>query len=254
VTSSTVNALATWEAGLGASEGHRALLLHALARPGDEVDRLLDAPVGARDADLIGLRQALFGHRAPVRLGCERCGEELEFELDLPDLIGPSPEGTGEVRELAAGDWRVRWRPPTVGDLLAAADAVHHADGEDAALAGRWARAALLARCALSVTHSGRPADPSDLPTPVQERLADAAAEADPAADVRLDVPCPECGHRTKAVLDIASCLWAELDTWARGTLLDVHLLARAYGWTEPDVLALSSVRRRYYLELAGHA
>jgi hypothetical protein len=93
-----------------------------------------------------------------------------------------------------------------------------------------------------------------DLPPVLRERAAAALAAADPCADIRLRVHCPECGHAAQAELDIGSCLWAELDAWARATLLDVHLLASTYGWTEPDVLALSPVRRRYYLELAGHA
>jgi hypothetical protein len=32
----------------------------------------------------------------------------------------------------------------------------------------------------------------------------------------------------------------------------DVHALARIYGWTEADVLAMSPRRRATYLELAG--
>jgi hypothetical protein len=112
----------------------------------------------------------------------------------------------------------------------------------------------LLRRCVLDATRDGAPADAADLPDGVQARITEVCAEADPRADVRLDLPCPGCGHRTKALLDIAAALWAELDGWARGILLDVHLLASAYGWTEPDVLALSPLRRRYYLELAGHA
>ena len=47
--------LSTWEAGLAASERQRALLLHALARPADDLDRLLAVPLGQRDADLYGL-------------------------------------------------------------------------------------------------------------------------------------------------------------------------------------------------------
>ncbi|GAA1274835.1 hypothetical protein [Streptomyces javensis] len=119
------------------------------------------------------------------------------------------------------------------------------------------ARRALLARCIVSVHRSGRPV-PADrlpaaeLPEPVQRRLAEAAERADPAADVTLNVACPECGEATRAELDIASYLWAELDHWARDLLLDVHLLATAYGWSEPQILALSPLRRRYYLELCA--
>ena len=71
-------------------------------------------------------------------------------------------------------------------------------------------------------------------------------------ADLVIDVACPECGEATRAELDIASYLWTELDAWARDVLLDVHLLATAYGWSEPEILALSPTRRRYYLELCA--
>ncbi|WP_413797675.1 hypothetical protein [Streptomyces iranensis] len=119
------------------------------------------------------------------------------------------------------------------------------------------ARRALLVRCIVSVHRSGRlvPADrlpAAELPEPVQRRLAEAAERADPAVDVTLNVACPECGEATRAELDIASYLWAELDHWARDLLLDVHLLATAYGWSEPQILALSPLRRRYYLELCA--
>ena len=36
----------------------------------------------------------------------------------------------------------------------------------------------------------------------------------------------------------------------AKRLLMDVHLLARAYGWSEAEVLALSPARRRFYLEM----
>ncbi|GAA1715115.1 hypothetical protein [Streptomyces yatensis] len=130
-------------------------------------------------------------------------------------------------------------------------------EAADAFTAAARARRALLARCLVSVHRAGQPV-PADrlpvaeLPEPVQRKLAEAAERADPAADVTLNVACPECGEATRAELDIASYLWAELDHWARDLLLDVHLLATAYGWSEPQILALSPLRRRYYLELCA--
>ena len=245
--------LATWEAGQGESDGRRALLLHALARPADDLEGLLGVTVGARDADLLALRRALFGEQVALRAGCPGCGAQQEFDLDVGEVIGTgSPaarSGPGECRVEVDG-WTVRVRPPTVADLLAAvADAAADPDRG----AGQ-ARQVLLARCVVEASRAGRQVDPADLPAPVQERVSEAAAEADPLADIRLTVPCVECGQQAKAVFDIGSCLWQELDAWARGILLDVHLLAGSYGWTEADVLALSPLRRRYYLELAGHA
>ena len=52
--------------------------------------------------------------------------------------------------------------------------------------------------------------------------------------------------------LDVASFVWEELDGWARRLLQDVAVLARAFGWTEEDGVALSPTRREAYLELAG--
>ncbi|MBA6441695.1 MULTISPECIES: T4 family baseplate hub assembly chaperone [Streptomyces] len=282
--------LAIWEAGLAHHGPGRALLLHRAARPETAADELLSLPVGEREADLYALRRALFGERMQIRAECGACGEAMEFDLDARDLGVRPGERDGPLR-VEEGEWTVEFRLPTVADLEAAARAAAEAGpsgadgnvgvGADSGVrvgvdsdvnaasdsyggeAGREptaaarARRALIARCIVSVHRSGRPV-PADrlpaaeLPEPVQRRLAEAAERADPAADVTLSVACPECGEATRAELDIASYLWAELDHWARDLLLDVHLLATAYGWSEPQILALSPLRRRYYLELCA--
>ncbi|WP_406404264.1 hypothetical protein OH805_33425 [Streptomyces sp. NBC_00879] len=239
--------LATWEAGLAQHDSGRSLLLHRAARPGAGTDALLSMPVGEREADLFALRRALFGERMQVRVECAACGEAMEFDLDAT-LFGSrtrTPDGPLRVEE---GEWAIEFRLPTVADL-AAAGAVPDPDE---------ARRLLMARCTVSALRNGE-AVVADrlaalLPEGVQRRLAELAEQADPAADVTLNVACPECGEATPAELDITSYLWTELDTWARDLMLDVHLLATAYGWSEPAILALSPLRRRYYLELCADA
>ncbi|AGP60327.1 hypothetical protein [Streptomyces rapamycinicus] len=269
--------LAIWEAGLAHHGPGRALLLHRAARPESAADELLSLPLGEREADLYALRRALFGERMQIRAECGACGEAMEFDLDARDLGVRPGEQDGPLR-VEEGEWTVELRLPTVADVEAAARAAAEAGGpfggngnvtsdpasdsyggeaEREPTAAARARRALLARCIVSVHRSGRPitADrlpAAELPEPVQRRLAEAAERADPAADVTLNVACPECGEATPAELDIASYLWAELDHWARDLLLDVHLLATAYGWSEPQILALSPLRRRYYLELCA--
>ncbi|MFF3397625.1 hypothetical protein ACFYW6_03785 [Streptomyces sp. NPDC002659] len=239
--------LATWEAGLAQHDSGRSLLLHRAARPGAGTDALLSMPVGEREADLFALRRALFGERMQVRVECAACGEAMEFDLDAT-LFGTrtrTPDGPLRVEE---GEWAIEFRLPTVADL-AAAGAVPDPDE---------ARRLLMARCTVSAVRKGEPvvADrlAALLPEGIQRRLAELAEQADPAADVTLNVACPECGEATPAELDITSYLWTELDTWARDLMLDVHLLATAYGWSEPAILALSPLRRRYYLELCADA
>ncbi|WP_020672136.1 hypothetical protein [Amycolatopsis nigrescens] len=236
--------LAAWESGAAAGGGERTVLLHALARPVADPEELLGVPLGIRDAELFALRRSLFGTRIPVRVSCPDCAEELEFEFDTAAVAG-LPGGTaGEPVTVTSGEWTVLLRPPTSGDLLAAGHAGTAA----------MARAELLSRCVLSAERAGAPARAGELPAEVQRAVAERAAEADPCADIRLDLGCPECGRRVRAELDISACLWAELDSWARATLLEVYQLAAALGWSEPQILALSPLRRRYYLELAGHA
>ncbi|WP_381800068.1 hypothetical protein [Streptomyces niveus] len=231
--------LAAWEAGLGEPPVGRGLLLHRTARPDVDTGRLPELPVGEREADLFALRQALFGERMQVRLGCAACGEDMEFDLDAGELVG-SLGGLGEsVVRIRQDGWDIEFRLPGVADLTAAA---RSADP----------RTALLARCLVSAVHDGTAVPAGELPAPVQRRIAEAVEAADPGADLALNVVCPDCGQATRAEFDIASYLWTELDAWARDVLLDVHLLATAYGWSEPEILALSPTRRRYYLELCA--
>ncbi|MGW0762317.1 hypothetical protein ACWD1Y_38585 [Streptomyces sp. NPDC002814] len=267
--------LATWEAGLGAAPAGRAVLLHRTARPDLDAAALPRLPVGERESDLFTLRRALFGERMQVRLACTACGEDMEFDLDAGEFAGnlgghaapqrgaglyqyaapprgaTSHDGPADARQPGAalpaerlvrvseGGWEVEFRLPGVADLTAAARAADP-------------RGELIARCLVSAAYAGEVRAADALPAPVQHRIAEAVEAADPGADVTLNVACPECGQATRAELDIASYLWTELDAWARDVLLDVHLLATAYGWSEPEILALSPLRRRYYLELCA--
>ncbi|MDQ1071891.1 T4 family baseplate hub assembly chaperone [Streptomyces canus] len=233
--------LSTWEAGIGEAPVGRALLLHRTARPDIDAGRLPSVPVGEREADLFALRRALFGERMQVRLACVACGEDMEFELDAGDLAGSlgGRSSAESVVRVQQDGWDVEFRLPGVADLTAVARS-------------RDPREALLTRCLVSAVRDGAAATAGELPAPVQRRIAEAVEAADPGADLALNVACPECGQATRAELDIASYLWTELDAWARDVLLDVHLLATAYGWSEPEILALSPLRRRYYLELCA--
>ncbi|MEV6588581.1 hypothetical protein [Streptomyces acidicola] len=233
--------LATWEAGLAEAPNGRALLLHRTARPDLDAVALPVLPVGAREADLFTLRRALFGERMQVRLGCGACGEDMEFDLDAGEFARSLSGPDATVVRVAEGGWDVQFRLPGVADLTAVARAADP-------------RGALLARCLVSAVRDGAAVTADELPVPVQRRIAEAVEAADPGADVTLNIACPECGQATRAELDIASYLWTELDAWARDVLLDVHLLATAYGWSEPEILALSPLRRRYYLELCADA
>ena len=72
----------------------------------------------------------------------------------------------------------------------------------------------------------------------------------DPAASVSFDLHCPACDAAWVAPLDPGAVLWRKVQAAAERLLQEIDLLARAYGWREPDILALSPLRRAAYLQL----
>jgi hypothetical protein len=110
----------------------------------------------------------------------------------------------------------------------------------------------IIARCVIDVEGPEGNVEPANIPQDVVDLLADEMERRDPLAMIRLDLRCAQCGHVWQSLFDVASLLWTDVDRWARMFLHEVHLLARAYGWTERDVLRLSDARREHYLGMVG--
>jgi hypothetical protein len=231
--------LASWERGLGAPAGRRALGLTALARPELDDAELETLPVGERDAALLDLRERLFGPAVDAVVSCPRCGEVLELAPAAEDLRAAAAAGVAGEHTLVHGGYELRFRLPTAGDLADVADEPEL----------ERARDELLARCVLEARVDGRAVSAPELPADVVEALELALAEAGPLADLELSVECPACGHESTTPFDVAAFLWAELERHALGIVREIHVLAWAYGWSESEILALGP-RRRLYLEL----
>jgi hypothetical protein len=246
--------LATWEEGAALRPVERGLLLLGLTRPGPAPAALDGLSVGERDAQLLRLREALFGPRLYCAAACPACGERLEFDFEVADVLprGPAPASSAGEMSVESGGYLVRFRLPTSADLLAVAEA---GDASDA-------RQRLLSLCVTVAERAaaggaeGGAARPqvgaAQLPPHVVEAVVERMGEADPLADTQLALNCPACGRAWNQLFDIGSYLWAEIGDWARRTLREVHALARAYGWREADILALSAQRRQWYLEMIG--
>ncbi|MBY5530198.1 hypothetical protein E0H93_34820 [Rhizobium leguminosarum bv. viciae] len=230
-----------WEHASRLTPTVRPLALLALAVPAAHADMLAGLPLGVRDAHLLRLRQALFGDHINCLTDCPACGGELEFTVSAGDLLSQADEtGTGDYW-LNGPNQHVHFRPPNSADLLA----LSHFEAESDAF-----RAQMLTRCIIDI--EGWDGKLTALSRDVVELLAKEMERRDPLAAIWLDLSCLQCGHAWQSLFDIASLLWADVDRWARMLLHEVHLFARAYGWTERDVLQLSSARRAYYLGMIG--
>jgi hypothetical protein len=246
------NLLRAWETLHGASPVERAIGLLSAIWPEFDAATWRRLSLGDRDACLFMAHEAMFGGRLQTTAVCAGCGERLESRFDVRDLCAP-PTRLPSPRppcELEYEGWRVRYRVPCSEDLMAvtaqgtgsAVDAVDDASRDPVAI--------LLRRCVIEARRDDVEVGSGQWPDALRRRLGEAMVDEDPLADVRIALECPDCGHRWSATLEIAAYLWEELDDWAQSLLAEVHQLARHYAWHERDILAMSPVRRRFYLDL----
>lgn len=226
--------LALWEAGRDCHPIDRGLRVLAVAMP--DVD-IASRPVGWRTLSLLRLRRVTFGARLAACADCPACKSAMAFDLDLAALLDTLPAPPERASTDAMFDAHgAAWRLPSSRDQAQAAMAADCGT----------ALAMLLRAC--------RVGSPTDAGLPQGAALDDIEARMealDPAANIELSLRCADCGQTWTVALDADTCVWDDISLCARGLLRDVHRLARAYGWTEPQVLALGPARRAAYLELA---
>lgn len=231
--------LDVWERGLAQTPARRALLL--LDRACDQAaEGVAQFSVGRRDAELLALREQIFGSRLASLASCPACAGWVEFEVEAQDLRATAPHEIEEPLEVVTGGYAVQFRVPSSLDLARLDPAADPAIN----------RQRLLQECVVQARCGDADVLPSALPPAVVAAMTQRMAEADPQAEVQLALACPQCRHQWQSTFDIVSYFWSEIHSWAGRALREIHALASAYGWREADVLALSPRRRQAYLKL----
>ncbi len=222
---SAAKILALWEAGRAQHALDRALTILAAASPGASRALLADLSIGERDARLLDLRLLVLGPRAEGFAECPDCAERVEFPIDLAAL-------RLRTEERASTGPGLRLRPLTSRDLAAIVDVPDESD----------ALRILLERCGAV----------EELPNESLEAISQALLAADPEAEILLHLTCPACPHEWDLLFDVGDFFWKEISAQAQRLLREIDVLARAYGWTEREILSLPAQRRQTYLELVA--
>ncbi|MEV6693818.1 hypothetical protein AB0M35_20335 [Micromonospora sp. NPDC051196] len=210
--------VAAWESVRSVPAAARpAALLRAFGQPPQP-------SVGRREAALLAVYVEHFGVRLDGLARCPRCATDVELSVPVVELTSAMPPAA-PVEPLVSGEVSVDWRLPHDDDLAACVGAP---DGATL----------LLQRCAPSC------------PPSLRAELAARIAAADPYADITFELVCPQCACAWEAALAAAEFVWAQLRAHAQRLLREVDELARAYGWSEQQIFALSQQRRDSYLEL----
>ena len=235
-TPSAADLLSGWERGRNLPPVHQAIELLSVGCFAKSTEELFHLTIGQRDAALLSLREATFGPNMCGVIECPSCGASLELSFSVSDvLLAKSRDPLSEIFWQGA-DYALCLRPPNSADVVSALQA-----------SPEQRASFLFHRCLISASHRGEPT--AELPAEFIDEASNRICEADPQADVQLRVACSFCGHKQYVLFDIASFFWNEIETWAARLLGEVHALASAYGWSESDILSLSSLRRQFYLE-----
>lgn len=238
-----------WEEGQPQHPIDRALTLLSLSRPDVARKDLAQLPIGRRDMLLMKMRERVFGRSLHLFAACPACEEELELELETSQLLEESRLDSGETEPVFRrewDEWNVEFSLPTSYDL---AHALQVSGSESAAYR------ALVERCLRKVERNGNTiggATISEMPQLLLKQIEAAIAEADPNAEILLNLNCPACGEIFQELFDIVNFLWDEFAAHARDLVYEVHALARYYGWSESEIFRMSPGRRQTYLGMIG--
>ena len=211
------------------------------------MEQVLELTAGDRERLLLALCERLLGPEIDLIATCPSCSEAAELSIRFADIIAAHPATTVSADphvDLDAGGetWTAHLRPPTGADLEYAAR-----DGP------RGARQLIISCVVELIDPSAERVPPSALPAACESQVADALLALDPAAETRIGAECPFCGQRIDALLDGYALLQNGLGGSQR-VYDDVFRMARAYHWSEAEILSLPLRRRRQYLAIAAEA
>ena len=248
--------LRLWECALGQPAGARDdALLQASTDDAEPTPT-----VGERNARLVALHAGLFGREIELLSHCPACDTVAQFTADCERLAAQmrpfSDNATPHRLELQGHV--IEFRLPNSVDLAIAAatttttkaTTMIAALGDNVDACTDAFTQLLLDRCVLTCTREGAEAPAREAPATVLNALSQQMETLDPGASVSFALKCPQCATRWQAPLDVGELVWQKVRAAAERVLLDIDVLARAYGWTEREVLRLNPLRRAAYLQL----
>jgi hypothetical protein len=232
--------LALWESALGMCASARDDALLQASIEGIKPVRTL----GERNARFVALHAQFFGREIELLSHCPECGGVVQFSCDCETLAEQMRPRFADapLQRMESNGYQLEFRLPDSADVAIVSDTGNDDDFAQG----------LLERCLLACTYEGKPVPARLLPESVQDALSQAMEALDPGASLSFSLNCPQCATRWQAPLEIGEVLWQKVRNAGERLLLDVHALALAYGWTEPEVLRLSPMRRAAYLQMVA--
>ncbi len=189
--------------------------------------------LGERNRRLLRLHRALVDAPLEAHIKCASCGVDNEFTVPTDSILGAPPANPESHVSIRSRGRSLTFRLPLMGDIEATSGASTSAE----------VRRAVLERCRIA-------GDLGALTDDAAEQLGREFEARDPAATVVINISCASCRTTIAASIDLASFVVADLDRVIESLYRDIDLIATAYGWDEPTILALPASRRRRYVDM----
>jgi hypothetical protein len=233
-----------WESSLNHTLLQKAVELLHLAYPDKTIEEVAGLSIGERDTKLLLLRERLFGRLMQNMAVCPECSAKNEWETNTSELLTGSPEPPASrlTYTLKEKGYSISFRLPDSRDLAG----IPFQDTKDSQ-AGK-----LLVKLISDCKFKNKTLKIQDLPAEIMDAIENQIELKSRQSDIQMSVRCVNCHYQWEIQFDIVSYLWNEIDNWARHILQDVVILAQAFGWSEQDILNLSPVRRKIYLDLTA--
>jgi hypothetical protein len=207
---------------------------------------------------LLKLREATFGERVQATIVCtnQECANRMDIDFSINDVPVTESTEKGPVYEMKLS--------PEAAPLDATGRAYTQVsfrlpNGEDQelitpVLARDEARASqmLLERCVQKIGANGLLDEVgisqlSPLARMEIERQMEAIA---PQIELTMEGECPECGHEFAVPFDLERFFINELRTSLDLLYREVHYLAYHYHWSEREIMEMSRLKRRRYIQV----
>lgn len=230
----TNSILDVWDHCVGKNQTIKGASLASLAFHDAHTSNIENWSIEKRDVALFHVRKSLFGNHFNNITNCPHCNQRVEWELDFQQLGIPSLESVPDNVEIPINtpDYHLRVRLPLSNDLF----------GKD--------EFEIIKNCILNFKEYQGEAIDKTIPKIIINQINYEFDKVCKASNITYLLSCAECSHEWQVFFDIVSYLWQEIDQWAKTFLDQIYMLAKAFGWSERDIINMSENRRHHYLNL----
>jgi len=217
----------------------------ATVAKGKSPDRnlLWELQVGTRTECLlriIGMGGA-FDAALTMRCPNKACGERMEAELSLDELLGSRGE-TSDSISVDCGERTIELRKPSGLD--------QHVWSTQEFESERAAIESMVQTLVIRDNDSLRENNLFSLDDDSFSAINRVMGESDSLVNFSFEVVCPYCENNSEFELDLQALAIEHLKQSQRSLLTTIHHLAKHYHWSEKEIFAVPHWRRIHYLKL----